>query len=428
MRIVDGFRNYVAQLGTDRDKASANDYIFTSQNDYQLLAAYRTAGIATRIVDIPAEDSCREWREWQADGSAVTAIEAEERRLALPVRVMDARKRARLYGGAAIYIGTGETNPMKPLDPSRIQRGGLQHIKVLGRNDLTAGPVDRDPTSARYGEPTSWTLRGTTPVHPSRLAFFMGKSVPDDVAGTGQVWGDSALNAVLESVSRLDATASVALALMYEAKVDVFGIPNLSSGLATGGEEFERLLLNRIRLVAQAKGINGAIVKDLDETYEQKSASFGGIPDILDRFMILTSAASGIPVTLLFGRSPAGMNATGEADMRTYYDRVRFIQTMQMEPAMSVLDECLIRSAIGDRPEGIHYNWRSLWQPSAKERAETGQITANALKTAWETGTLSDEAIGDALVNGLTETGAFPGLEAAYRQYGAPEAIEGIEE
>ena len=35
--------------------------------------------------------------------------------------------------------------------------------------------------------------------------------------------------------------------------------------------------------------------------------------------MDVAGAASDHPVTKLFGRSPAGLNATGEADMQNYY-------------------------------------------------------------------------------------------------------------
>jgi hypothetical protein len=45
------------------------------------------------------------------------------------------------------------------------------------------------------------------------------------------------------------------------------------------------------------------------------------------------------------------MNATGESDTRNYYDRIKSDQKVYQEPAMNTLDEVLIRSAIGSKPE-----------------------------------------------------------------------------
>jgi len=97
---------------------------------------------------------------------------------------------------------------------------------------------------------------------------------------------------------------------------------------------------------------------DALEEYASKSASFGGLPDILDRFMQLASAAVGIPMTLYFMISPGGLNATGASDTRAYYDKVKVEQTLRMQPAMSVLDECVIWSALNERPADLHYTCR----------------------------------------------------------------------
>ncbi|MDZ7906167.1 MAG: DUF1073 domain-containing protein [Cypionkella sp.] len=183
--------------------------------------------------------------------------------------------------------------------------------------------------------------------------------------------------------------------------------------LRTGGNAYSNEIVKRLTLAATGKGISGALIMDAEEEYEQKSASFGGLPDIMDRFCQLASAASGIPMTLLFGMSPGGLNASGDADIRGYYDRVKVVQSLHMSPAMEILDQCLVRSALGDYPAELHYTWRSLWQPTDKDKAEVGDKLMTALERLNNMGVVPMEAIGEAAVNGLTESGAFPGLEAA---------------
>jgi len=438
MKMLDGLINLVSGLGTARDKGAMASYTLPTMTPYDAFAAYKASSLIRRVVDLPAEDACREWREWQAEATDISAVEAEESRLGIQGKVMDARRQARLFGCAALLIGDGAADTEKPLNPEAIRKGGLRYVTPLSRDDLSAGDLDRDPESASFGKPNFWRLTSgqgrMLTIHPSRLVLFHGIA---PMAGLyyddGLGWGDSVLLGMLETIRRVDEGAANVLSLVYEAKIDVIKIPDLMSNLQSRGAEYEDEVLRRLTLAATGKGINGTLMLDALEDHQQKSASFGGLPDVLDRFMQLASAASGIPMTLLFGMSPGGLNASGDVDVRGYYDRVRVQQTLYMQPAMAILDECLIRSALGDRPDDLHYTWRPLWQPTAKERADIGKISAETMKIALEMDAVSVEAAGAALVNVLTESGAFPGLEGYAADFpledddfGRPEVISRI--
>lgn len=417
----DGLQNVVSGLGTARDKAAATVYFRTFLTDDQIEAAYATSALAQRIVDIPAEDAGREWREWQAKETQISAIEAEEKRLGLQGKLIEAVKASRLWGGAAILIGDGADDVSKPLDPARIGKGGIKYIDVFRRQELTAGDLQMDPRLPGYRRPKFFTMHspsGDFPIHPSRLVLLPGKKVPGGSAINSEFWGDSVLNAVLAAVQRDDASAANVESLLFEAKVDVLKVKNLTENLRSQGAAYEQLLLQRFKLANIGKGINGALLLDAEEEYEQKQASFGSIPDVLDRFAQRVSAYTGIPMTRLFGMSPGGLNATGDSDLRGYYDLVKVQQSLWIEPEMQVLDECLIRSALGGRPAEVHYNWRSLWQPSEKEIAENADKLMSALEKLERMGNTPPEAISRAGVNALTECGAFPGLEGYVEEFG----------
>lgn len=431
--INDGLVNLVSGMGTARDKAGQAQYTATTMSDLELVNAYKASSLARRVVDMPAEDACREWREWQAESTDISAIEAEEKRLGVQRKVLKAQKFARLFGGSALLIGTGEKDLSKPLRPDIMRKGGLKYLPMLTMRDLTPGPLSSDLTEEDFGLPKHWTLntQGKTglQVHPTRLVIFNGEEPLGDYdTSTHTGWGSSILEGGLDAVMRVDEVAGNILSLVYEAKVDVIKIPDFMRNLATRGDEYAAEMVRRLRLAATGKGINGSMILDSAEEYQQKSASFGTLDTILDRFMQLTSAAHGIPMTLLFGMSPGGMNATGASDVRGYYDRVKVQQSLAMEPAMRLLDECLIRSALGDRPEEVHYNWRSLWQPTAKERAEVGKLLVDALAALDGMELIPGEAISAAAVNALTESGAFPGLEGAVAEFAVGGDMDGAEE
>lgn len=410
--IRDGIVNFVSRLGTGRDKAAWSTYDFAWASPVELTNAYRGSWAARKIVDIPAFDSCRAWRSWQAKADEIEKLEAEERRLGLQRKVLEARIKARLYGGAALIIGDGYANPEEPLNVNRIGLGGLQYVTVVLRRRLTPGDLDRDPRSPTFDQPLWYTLDSNVRIHPSRLAIFRGVRLPDErLQAAGQEWGDSVLIAAMSAMKQADSTMANIASLIFEAKVDVINVPQLGDKLST--PDGEGRLLTRFGAAATAKGINGTLMLDTEETYTQKSASFAQLPEISDRFMQQLSAAADIPATRFLGQSPAGMNATGESDLRNYYDRIAAEQNLEMTPALELLDECLIRSALGVRPPEVHHIWSSLWSISDKERMDIGYRIAETVEKLNNTGLYPQQALADIGANMMVEHSIAPGFAEA---------------
>lgn len=421
MNIFDSLRNVVANLGTSRDKAALSTYAFDRLDYEQLLAAYRGAWLPRKIVDIPAFDACRKWRTWTGSSDHINAIEAEERRLSIREKLLRAIIAARLYGGSALYIGTDDPDPSEPFEPTRVRRGGVRYLTVLTPRKLLAGPLDLDPASEWFNQPSYWTMSdlrgGLVRIHPSRLVILRGAELPDDYDHFVTGWGDSVLQSVMQAVKHADATAANVASLVFEAKVDVIRVPGLMMNV--GATAYREKLLERFGLAATAKGINGALLLDKEEEYEQKSASFATLPEIMDRFYQAVSGAADIPMTRLFGMSPGGLNATGDSDIRNYYDRISSIQELEINPAMARMDEALLHSALGVRPEDVYASWASLWQTTETERANIGEVTARTLNALSQSGLFPPEALSKAGTNALVEVGALPGLESAMEEFEA---------
>jgi phage-related protein (TIGR01555 family) len=431
----DGLMSLASRMGTDRDKAATTFYARTILSDEQLIAAYSTSWLPRKIVDIPALDACRKWRDWQAKKPQIEAIEEEERRLNIKGKILEAAKKGRLFGGAAVYIGTGDSDPMQPLEVERIGKGGIRYLNVMTRRQLAAGEIDRNPESEWYGRPASYRLSGANGlqmgIHPSRLVLFTGAMPADDeITGNPyQGWGDSVLQSTLDAIKNADSTAGNIASLIFEAKVDVVKVPNFSANI--GNSAYEDAVLRRYSLANTIKGINGTLILDAEEEYDSKSAQLAGLTDVLMAFMQIVSGAADIPVTRLLGQSPAGMNATGESDMNNYHDRIQSMQELEMQPAMRRLDECIERSAGVVDPD-VYYRWAPLKQMSEKERADIFKTTADAARQLVGTGTGQEivprEAVSDALVNRLVEDGVLPGLDAAIEEYGKLSEQEPSEE
>lgn len=397
-----------------RDKAASTEYMAIQYSDQQLSEMFRASWLPRKIVTVPADDSFRKWRNWQAEDDAITKIEALEKLLDVKGKIRRAKVMARLFGGAALFIGTGEEDPSIPLDPTKVQMGGIQYLNILRRVDLKPVEIVKDIASAYYGKPEYFQLSNSlgsqVTIHASRLVIFTGDELPDEELSpvAYQGWGDSVLTSTLSAIKQADGTLANIASLVFEAKIDIIRIPDLMASLAQ--TEYRDNLLNRFQLASVAKGNNGMLILDKEEEHEQKSFNFATLPEVAQTFLQVVSGAADIPATRLLGQSPAGMNATGESDLRNYYDRIASNQSLEIDPAIYGLNEALIRAATGGRDEDWHYIWAPLWQISDKERADIGFIDAQTIEKLNNTGLYPQEALANAGANMLVEHSIMPGL------------------
>lgn len=425
--LFDNFKNLVANLNTPRDKQSSGEYVLTTISDAQWSTIYRTSWMAKKIVDIPASDATRKWREWQADDKQIRAIEDIEENLRLPQKVRKALSMARLYGGSGIYFSIKNDDPSLPLDISAVGRGDLEFVTVLPKTVLTAGTIELDPLSQNYGKPKWYEITsgtsGTVRVDPSRIAIFVGTEFltqQETVVGADQGWGDSVLMAAYDAVRNADSTGANIASMVYEAKVDVLQIPELASIMAN--PRTRKALEDRVMLSAQLKGNNGMLVIDGEETYEQKTFNFAGLPEISYQALQAVSGSADIPLTRFLGQSPAGLSSTGESDLKNYYDSVNSMQRLVITPALHNLDQCLVRSALGDYPEDVYYEWSSLWQMSDEQKSNISKQTAETINILAQSGLFADDDLAEAAATLLVEHSILPTFE--YNELGSGEEFE----
>lgn len=423
MYLFDSLQNLVSGLGTGKDKRTRSVYSLTLQDPQQQLYAYRGDWIARKLVNIPAFDMVRAWRDVQADAKTIEALEAEERRLQIRAKVLKALKWSRLFGGSAIILGVRQGLPSEPLNIDALGKGDLQYAHVVSRYELGTGDIDRDPMSPTFGGPKYYRLSGANggqvDIHPSRVLRFGGEDVPE--FGRTDTWGDSVLLSLDEAVKNAGLAIGGIASLISEAKVDVFKIKNLTNNVRDPA--YVQRLQTRFGLANEAKSTVNALVVDAEEEWEQKQISFNQLPDLARLYLSIAAAAGDIPATRFLSQSPDGMNATGAGDMKNYHDRLGAEQEMALRPVLEQLDEITIRSATGARPDDFYWSWAPLEQMSEKEQAEIFKLKADGARAIAGNGGTSEplmpiEALSDALVNSLVEDGSLPGLEAAIEEYG----------
>jgi phage-related protein (TIGR01555 family) len=410
---IDGFTNLMSNLGGANAKTGANQYVRNHVSKQDAETAYATSTWFGKIIDIRADDAVREGRSWKGDKQQIEAIEAVEKDLNYWSKVNQAIKWADLYGGSVIIPDLPGVSG-SPLNPERITAGSVKFLSVLSRHSITAEGVDRNPLSPNFGGPERYKVQtdnGQSIVfHPSRVILFNGRSVGDH-RNESDIWGQSLWEHLADSILASDSGGAVISALLQEAKIDVIRVKEFMDSI--GNDQVEAAHMKRWQMVAMLKSVSNVMLLDGDDEWDQKSVNWSGIPEAVQTLLTIMAGAADIPLTRLTGQQAKGLSNGGDVDLRNYYDSVRAKQKLQFTPRLKPLDDILIRTAIGSRPQDIWYEWNPLWQPSDKERAETQKIRAETFAIELNTGALAEEPLTKAYVNAAIESGLYPGYEQA---------------
>lgn len=132
-------------------------------------------------------------------------------------------------------------------------------------------------------------------------------------------------------------------------------------------------VLARLDIIDRSRSGQNTILLDGDgsEDYEKRSSSISGLADLWDRFSEAICATTGIPATRLLGRSPAGLNSSGESDLKNWHDIVNAYREDQIEPCISWLLEILKnQQSWKQKPDSFDWTFPALHAPSEIEFAD----------------------------------------------------------
>jgi uncharacterized protein len=407
-RTSDGFENAISRLGLNQDNAlSAGTYQFdlVTRNRILLEMAYRGSWICGQVVDCVAEDMTRE-------GIDVTTSEAEEKlpdfkaaftRKQIFPSICNGIKWGRLYGGGLGVMNIDGQNLATPLRIDTVGKGQFKGIMVYDRWMLNPvmdpiipdGPNAGLPvfyqivSSLQAGSPQLGAGNQDTYVHHSRIFRFGGIKLPFFQAITEMMWDESVLERLWDRLISFDNATLSAASLIDRANLRTVGIEGLREIISAGGEALDGLQ-GQFEMMRLAQVNEGLTLLDKNDEFASTSYSFAGIPETLMQFGQQLSGASQIPLVRLFGQSPAGLNSTGEGDIRLYYDGIKAKQEANLRQPMAKLIRVMWRSEFGTPPpKDLDFTFTPLWQMDPKDQAEIGDKNAETIGKAFDRGLLS---------------------------------------
>lgn len=389
---VDGWANVLTGIGAaNRDKRMGATAQFSLMQRNELEAIWRGQDMAARAIELVPHDMMREGFDILVQDTPNISEMLMKKLTELEVhhKFEEALKYERAYGGSAILIGADDGQDMAmPLDETRIR--SLDYLTTMAAYELHPIMYYADPQAPKFGEPMVYQLhpdmpaiqnvgKSYVPVHESRIIRFHGVKVSRRQMRQNNGWGDSILVRMRQTLLDFDQTWGSAALLMQDFAQAVMKVEGLADLISTNQDD---VVIRRAQLIDMMRSTARMVLLDSTEEFERKPTPLSGMPEMLDRFATRLAAAAGIPVTLLMGQSPAGLNATGASDVRFHYDNVKSRQHNHLEPKLCRLIRLLmlVQGGItgGQEVENWSIEFHPLWQPTALETAQARLAVAQA--------------------------------------------------
>lgn len=402
---LDEFVNPLARSGAGMPNLlEATEYPLTrfTQNWQVLNSLYRSHWVVQKIINTIPQDMMKNGYDFQSDinPDQIQKISKVIRQTRLHSKILNGLYWGRLYGGAAgIIMIDGEADRMdEPLDLDRVMPGAFKGLLIMDRwsgiipsADLITDIIDPDFGMPEYYEVTLPEGQGVIQLHNSRVCRFSGREMPYLEKLAENYWGTSEMEHVFSELKKRDNVSWNIALLTFMANIRVMKIDGMEQLLAYGGDKSQQALYNTLEGLNMMLNNNGIQILGKDDSYESHQYTFSGLGEVYDRFMMDVSGACGIPVTKLFGRSPAGMNSTGDADMDNYYDTIEQSQESQLRPVLDKLLPIVCMSALGAVPDDLDYIFNPVRRPSNDEKQSLGSQQTAAVVQAYTAGLVSEK-------------------------------------
>ena len=415
--VQDAFSNMLFRLGYgSQSPLEATEYPLTRMTDnYALLnSLYRDNWVVQNVVGLMVDDMLREWYKLKGDitPEMQDALDRVERMTRLRARVNEGLRWGRLYGGAAgLILIRGQEDLSRPLDLDMVYPGSFQGLYIL---DRWQGVTPNMGLVFEGGEPVpeSYSItdaQGHTVVnvHHSRLVRFTGRDLPYLERVAELYWGESEVEALYKEVVAHDNVSANMAALTFQANINTMEVKGLEQLLSMASPAVQRRFWDVMQAQSVMQSNFGMRLVEEGSKLTNTQYHFNGLREVYESMCLNLCGASHYPMTKLFGRSPSGLDATGDGDLQNYYDYVDSQREAKFRPALQKLLPVLAMSAWGFVPDDLDFTFPPLWTPTAKEVAEIAKTKSEAIVAGYQAGLMNVDTAQKELRKLEDETGMF---------------------
>ena len=312
--------------------------------------------------------------------------------------------RAQLFVDLGVQDGDGLEIPM--FEDKSIVKGKLRKFKLVEAmftypNSYSASNPLRDD----YFNPSSWFVMGQK-VHSTRLLTFVGRPLPDILKPAYNFGGMSMSQLAMPYVNNWLKTRDSVNRMI--SNYSTSGIKT-NMGAVLAGEPGDDLLA-RAQLYADMRDNQGMMLLDHEtEDFFQYNTPLTSLDQLQAQAQEHMASVASMPLPILLGITPSGLNANSEGDIEIFYDHVRDMQERLFRDNLTKVIKLIQLSEFGDVDEDIVFDFVSLWQQTEAEIAANHKSDAEAAAILVEIGAVTPEEVRQKLAD--DEYSGYNGLD-----------------
>lgn len=390
---------------------------------YGMLQQISQNGLIRACIETTADDMTRNWIELKREGEAkpkpgeehhlpgtgmpegeaeapedetLPKLTAELDRLKLRQLLRDAACLVGYFGGCLIFIDTGERDPdalRQPLNVSslsaELRRDRPLRFTAIDPINVFPGLYNSlNPLLPDYFVPKTWWVLGQE-VHASRLIRLAANEVPVLLKPAYNFLGIAQAQILWDYVMHFQDCRIASQRLLGKFSLTVMKTDMANILLQAGGtSELDK----RIALLVKHRSNDGIEVIDKEgEDIVKLETPLGGVTDIVRQALEILAAINRTPAVKLLGISPSGFNATGESDIRNYYDHILSQQEKVLRPVIKrILDLVQIRLS-GSVDKSITFDFSPLSEDDQAAMANTQKVKADTMAVLLDRQIVSPE-------------------------------------
>ena len=373
----DGWINHATNLGVSSSRTNNTVYSPNSILHKRILdGLYNDDGIAQRIVEAVVADALKGFI------NADSELLDELKRIKTKQRIFEAGSLGRLYGGALLVAFVDDAQDIsKPLNNKRVHK--ITSLKVYDKYQVEFEDEDicTDIYQENFGQPEVYTIGkgkyaydkcddNSFRVHRSRCFVFNGKRLSSESRSHNKGWDGSVLQSCYNAIRNYSIVNNSSVEIVQDFVQPVLKLSGLDDKISNNEMEAIR---RRLEVIDKSRSSQNTIILDSEggEEYTKLPSTVAGLSELWEQFSEAICASTGIPASRLFGRSPSGLNSSGENDLKNWHDIVANYREDQIEPCIIWLLEIIkYQHSWSKKPDTFNWTFPALHNPSEIELAE----------------------------------------------------------
>ena len=345
-----------------------------------------------------ADECVRAWGKVISTGAAdegkLEALEAELKRIDLrsTVRALVVQEQAFGRAHALIKLRNDKTQLTTPLvlKPYTVKQNSFEGVRTVEAYWVSPNNYNSiDPSQPDFYKPSSWWMLGQE-AHSTRLFTIVSRPVADMLKPAYSFAGVSMSQLAMPYIDNwLRTRQSVSDTVKQFSITGV--LMDMQQALAPGGNAD---LNSRAQLFnAYRDSRNLALLDKATEEFFQINTPLSGLSDLQAQAQEQMSAVSHMPLVVLTGITPSGLNANSDGEIRVWYDYVLGYLHTNILPLVQYVLKVAQLSLFGAIDDSVGWEWFPLMQETLGERSERMARDADTDTKYVETGILRTDQV-----------------------------------